>query len=164
MNVSFAPLRKDAVAYLSERIGIDFTFGLPFRDERWLCVTARDDEGEIAGVILCEFVNWFEAHFNSAVADPRCVSKRLLRAVFTALFSKAVRLTAFVDTNNARAVKNAIRMGFIYEGFCRQGINGNRDAYTFGMLKGDCRFLAGYAGGTTTTMEYFDGQGRASTT
>jgi hypothetical protein len=160
VNVSFAPLRPDAVAFLSERIGIDFSYGEPFDARRWFCVTARDDDGGIMGVILAEFVNWFEAQFHSAAADPRCATRRLLRAVYTALFSRAVRLTAFVDVGNGRAIRNAMRMGFVHEGYCRMGINGVRDAYTFGMLKSDCRFLPGHAGITPTMMELDDGQGR----
>lgn len=160
MNVSFAPLRSDAMQYLIDQVGIDYSYGAPFTEPRWLCVTARDDDGHLMGVILCEFVNWFEAHFHSAVRNPRCVTRRLLRSTFMALFTKAVRLTAFVDPDNPRAIKNAVAMGFVYEGFCRLGINGNRDAYVFGMLAGDCKFLPGYAGGTTQVMEYFDGQGR----
>jgi hypothetical protein len=141
MNVSFAPLREDAARFITERTGIPYTQGAPFDERRWFCVTARDDQGAIMGVILCEFVNWFEAYFNSAVDDPHCATRRLLRAVFSTLFTRVVRLTAFVDVNNQRAMRNAVSMGFVYEGFCRKGINGNRDAYTFGMLKEDCRML-----------------------
>lgn len=153
MNVSFAPLREDAMLFTSERVGIDFSYGWPFDPTRWFCVTARQPDGELMGVILCEFVNWFEAHFNSAVANPRCATKRLLRATYTALFSRVVRLTAFVDVANARAIRNAISMGFVHEGLCRLGINGTRDAYTFGMLKEDCKFLPGFARGTTQIPE-----------
>ena len=32
----------------------------------------------------------------------------------------------------------------IYEGFLRMGVEGNRDALMFGMLRSDCRFLPGY--------------------
>jgi len=141
MNVSFQPLRADAMTFISERVGIDFSYGIPFDPVRWFCVTARDDEGHIMGVILCEYVTWFEAHFNSAVANPRCATKRLLRATYKALFMRNKRLTAFIDVTNKRAIRNAISMGFVYEGFCRLGINGARDAYTFGMLKEDCRML-----------------------
>ena len=157
MNVSFAPLRPDAVIYLTDRIGIDYR-RTNFESPHWLCVTARNDEGSIMGVIACEFVNSFEAHFNSAVSDPRCATRRLLRATFTALFSRAVRLTALIDPDNTRAMRNAVRMGFIYEGFCRRGINGVRDAYTFGMLKDDCRLLPDYTGGITMIMEPRYGQ------
>lgn len=158
MNVSFAPLRPDAVDYLSFLTGTDYHYG-NFQPPNWLCVTARDDEGRLMGVLACEFKTWFEVQFSTAITDPHCMSRRLLRAVFTALFSQARRITAFVDVDNTRAVRQMKRMGFVYEGFCRLGINGVRDAYVYGMLKDDCRFLPGYAGGTTTTMEFDHGQG-----
>jgi hypothetical protein len=157
MNVSFAPLRADAVEYLSQLVGIDYRYGVPFAPPNWFCVTARDDEGQIAGVLACEFKSWFNAFFNAAITDPRCMSRRLLRAMFTALFSTVVRVTAEVDVNNQRALRQMQRMGFVYEGFCRLGINGTRDAYVFGMLRDDCRFLPGYAGGTTRVMETHHG-------
>jgi hypothetical protein len=157
MKVSFAPLKQDAVVLLTDRIGIDFTI-VNFASPHWFCVTARNDEGTLMGVLACEFISWFEAVFNTAIIDQRCMSRRLLVAMFTALFSQAVRLTAQVDVNNARAIRQMGRMGFVYEGFCRKGINGNRDAYTFGMLKDDCKFLPGYTGGTTVTLEFDYGQ------
>jgi hypothetical protein len=140
MRVSFAPLQPDAVVTLTDRIGIDFTY-VNFASPQWFCATARDDEGTIMGVLACEFVNWFEAFFNTAIIDQRCMNRRLLKAIFTALFTHAVRLTAFVDVDNQRALKQMQRMGFVWEGTCRLGINGKRDAYTFGMLRQDCRFL-----------------------
>jgi hypothetical protein len=109
-------------------------------------------------VLACEFRTWFEASFNTVIVDRRCLTRRLLRAIFTALFTRAVRLTAEVSVNNRHALRLIERMGFVYEGYCRLGINGVEDAFVFGMLKGDCRYLPGYAGGTTITMEMPDGQ------
>ena len=158
MNISFAPLRPDAADYLSTLVGVDYSYGMPFEPPNWFCVTGRNDEGELMGVVAIEFKTWFDAQFSLAVTDPRCISRRLLRAMFTAVFTRAVRLTAYVDTDNRRALKQMKTLGFVYEGFCRLGINGSRDAYTFGMLKDDCRYLPGYAGGTTTVMEMDHGQ------
>jgi hypothetical protein len=95
----------------------------------------------LMGVLACEFKTFFDVHFNTAISDPRCMSRRLLRAIFTALFSKAARITAEVAVDNRRALKNVLRMGFVLEGYCRLGIEGTRDAYVFGMLKEDCVFL-----------------------
>jgi hypothetical protein len=158
MNVSFAPLRPDAVEYLTLHTGVDYSYGGTFQLPNWFCVTARDDEGGIMGVLACEWKTWFEVQFSTAITDPRCMSRRLLRAIFTALFSQARRITAFVDVDNRRALKQMQRMGFVYEGYCRLGINGVRDAYVYGMLRDDCRYLPGYAGGTTLIMENDHGQ------
>jgi hypothetical protein len=141
MNVSFAPLKPDAIDYLSSGIGIDFGPAAPFASGEWLCVTARDDHGAIMGVIVSQRLNPFEGSFHSVVSDPRCATRRLLKAVYTALFSQVVRLTALIDPGNRRAIKNATAMGFVVEGLCRRGIDGRRDGLVFGMLREDCKFL-----------------------
>jgi hypothetical protein len=156
VNVSFAPLRPDAIALLSLRTNIDFSVA-SFQLPHWFCVTARTDEGDVAGVVVCEFFTHFDATFNAVVIDRHCLTRRLYRAIFTALFSKAVRLTAEVATHNRDALRIMPRLGFVYEGYRRRGINGTTDSMMFGMLREDCVFLPGYAGGTTETMEIPDG-------
>jgi hypothetical protein len=158
MKVSFAPLKHDAVDYLGFHTGIPFGYGAPFQPPNWFCVTARNDEGEIMGVLACEWKTWFEVWFNTAITDPRCMSRRLLKAIFTALFSQARRVTAFVWVENQRAIRQMKRMGFVYEGYSRLGVDGIRDAYVYGMLKEDCKYLPGYAGGTTKVLELSNGQ------
>jgi hypothetical protein len=154
---SFAPLEPDAVDYLSRHTGVDYHYGT-FEPPNWLCVSCRDDEGRLMGLCVFEFKTWFDAQFSIAVTDPRCITRRVMRAMFTAVFSQAVRVTAYVDVENRRALRQMKTLGFVYEGFCRRGINGVRDAYTFGMLREDCRYLPGYRGGTTITMEFDDGE------
>ncbi len=143
MNTSFAPLALDATEYLTKGLDIDYGF-IDFTQPHWLCVTARHDDGEIAGVLICEFKTWFDVHCSYVITDPRCMTRRLLRAVFRALFSRCVRITSLVEPDNDHAVNVARRMGFVYEGFSRKGIEGKRDALVFGMLVEDCRFLPGY--------------------
>jgi hypothetical protein len=155
MNVSFAPFQPDAINLLCSGTHVDFSYG-KFDQPNWFCVTARDDEGKLMGVLACEFRTRFDASFNTVVIDRRCLTKRLLRAIFTALFSRAVRLTAEVATSNTAALRMMKRMGWVYEGYCRLGINGVEDAFVFGMLRGDCKYLPGYAGGTTKVMEMPD--------
>jgi Acetyltransferases, including N-acetylases of ribosomal proteins len=157
MKISFAPLHVDAIACLSEMTHVDFSAG-SFEPPRWFCATARTDRDAIMGVLACEFRTAFDATFNIAILDKRCINRRVMRAIFTALFSQAVRLTAEVSVNNRAALRAIERMGFVYEGYCRLGINGVEDAFVFGMLRGDCKYLPGYAGGTTVTMEMPDGQ------
>jgi hypothetical protein len=143
MKPSFEPLEPDAVVFLSEATGIDFML-TDFTTPRWFCVTVRSPAGELMGVATGEFKTWFDAHFSCAIADRRCMSRRLLRTIFTALFSRAVRITALVSPDNETAAEQTRRMGFVYEGFIRKGVEGNRDALMFGMLREDCPFLPGY--------------------
>jgi hypothetical protein len=143
MKVTFDALDLDAAEFLSEETGIDFR-RIDFRHPRWFCVTARRDDDTLMGVLACEFKEWFNVHFSTAICDQRCMSRRLLRAIFTGLFSRAVRVTALVDPEAQTTIELIRRMGFVYEGFMRMGVEGRRDALLFGMLREDCRFLPGY--------------------
>ena len=163
MNVSFAPLSVEAADILSAGTGINYTRFWPFPEPRWFCATSRDDEGRIAGVILCHFSSPFEAEFNTAVLDPRCVTRRVLRAVFTALFSRVVRITAQIAPDNTRSLRSVVRMGFKLEGRMRLALDGKRDAVVFGMLKSDCRFLSGREHRPVTIKEKAYGRRTEST-
>lgn len=143
MKVSFAPLRPDAVALLSWAIEVDYS-PADFTTDRWLCVTARRDDDRLMGVAVFEIKTWFEAMFSTAIVDRRCMSKRLLRVMFDTVFRRVVRVTAEIDPGNAVAERQVRRMGFVYEGFKRFGLDGRRDALLFGLLRHDCRYLPGY--------------------
>ena len=142
ITTSFEPLAPDAIEFLSQELDIDYRL-IDFASPWWLCVTARHVDDSIAGVLVCEFKTSFDVHCSYAISDPRCMTRRLMRAVFRALFSRAVRITSLVPPDNEHAASLARRMGFIYEGFSRKGLDGKRDALVFGMLAEDCRFLPG---------------------
>lgn len=142
MIVSFAPLQLDAIEFLSEEVGIEYGF-TDFTAEHWLCVTVRREDNTLMGVLICEFKTWFDVHCSYAISDPRCMTRKLLRSVFRTLFSRAVRITSLVSPENEHAISVARRLGFVYEGFLRKGVEGKRDALLFGMLREDCRFLPG---------------------
>jgi hypothetical protein len=138
--ISFrSPLTPDAVEFLTEETRVDFGM----QDMRhWFCATAWNDTGSVIGVLACEPKTWFDWHWSCAVADPHVLSRRLLRTIFRTLFKAgAVRITALIEPSNEQAIKSVRRLGFVYEGFLRMGIEGDRDALVFGMLEGDCRWL-----------------------
>jgi hypothetical protein len=143
MKPSFGPLLPDAIEFLMQETDVDFS-RTDFQNPRWFCVTARRDDGTLMGVLACEFKTWFDVYFSTAICDRRCLSRRLLGVIFQTLFTKAIRITAEVDPANNSAAQQCRRMGFVYEGFKRLGIEGRRDALIFGMLRDDCRFLPGY--------------------
>jgi len=132
---------------LTQHLRIDFT-PCDFKAPRWFSAWARNDAGHITGIFAIEFPFWFEGRVNVMVLDPRCMSRRVLRAIFTAAFTHARRLTAEVEPDNRKALRQVQRMGFQYEGYRRLGLEGSRDTLVYGMLKGDCRYLPGYDGPT----------------
>jgi hypothetical protein len=155
MRVSFQPLQHDAEKFITAATGIDFSTA-DFHTPRWFCCTAYSDQGRIMGVLACEFRHWFDAHFNCAIADRRCLSRRLLRAIFTALFSQARRISAEIEPGNRDAREQMQRLGFTLEGYQPRGYDGARDAMLFGMLPEDCRWLDV---SRETLKEAHDGQG-----
>ena len=155
MKVQFGDLPEDAQALLTKHLRIDFS-GCDFKAPRWFSAWARNDAGHITGIFAIEFPFWFEGRVTILVLDPRCMSRRVLRAVFTAAFANARRLTAEVEPDNRRALRQVQRLGFIFEGTRRLGLEGTRDTYVFGMLRGDCRYLPGYTGSTVIAAPSFD--------
>jgi len=147
MRVQFGDLPDYGKELLTEHLNINF---MPWvmKAPRWFSAWALDDVGDITGVFATEFKYPWEGYVTVLVRDPRCMSRRTLRAIFTALFSQARRLTAEVEPHNERALRQVQRMGFVYEGYRRMGLEGSRDVLCYGMLRDDCKYLPGYAGPT----------------
>jgi hypothetical protein len=133
----------EMMKFLYDRTGCDLR-GQNLDGPRWFCVTARDRyDGQLGGVLACEFTSPFEAHFTVAIDDPEVINRPLLHNIFSALFSRAVRITAHVEPHDSHAEALVQRLGFVYEGFLRRGYDGDRDALIYGMLKQDCKYLPG---------------------
>jgi len=147
VKVQFGDLPLDAQQMLTQHLRVDFS-RCDFRAPRWFSAWARNDLGHITGIFTIEFPCWFEGRVTTIVLDPRCMSRRVLRAIFTAAFTYARRLTAEVEPDNRRALRQVQRMGFVYEGYRRLGLEGSRDTLCYGMLKADCKYLPGYQGPT----------------
>jgi hypothetical protein len=147
MKVFFGDLPDDAKALMTDATHIDFT---PYvmKAPRWFSAWARDGRGAVAGIFCIEFKYAWEGYVNVVVLDRRCMTRRVLRAIFTAAFTQAVRLTAEIEPHNRKALRQVQRMGFVYEGFRRMGLEGRRDVMCYGMLRGDCKYLPGYTGST----------------
>jgi len=139
-KLSFAPLRPDAVAFLSNATEIDF-YRADFTAPQWLCITARSPEGSVLGVFIAEFQVWFDAHITCAITDPRFLTRKLLHAIFYTLFSRASRITAYSRPENEASIRIIKHLGFQYEGYMRFAIEGKWDAMVFGMVQPECRWI-----------------------
>ena len=144
MKVFFGDLPRDAQDMLTRHLRVDFSH-CSFKAPTWFSAWARNDNGHVIGIFAVEFKHWFEGFVTVLVLDPRCLSRRVLRAIFTALFSKVKRLTAEVEPDNRRALRQVQRLGFVYEGYHPLGLEGVRDTIIYGMLREDCRYLPGFA-------------------
>ena len=140
MKVFFGDLPADAQAMLTRHLHVDFS-QCSFTAPGWFSAWARNERGHVIGIFAVEFPVWFEGKVTALVLDPRCLSRRVLRAIFTALFAKVKRLTAEVEPDNRRALRQVQRLGFVYEGYRPLGLEGVRDTIVYGMLREDCRYL-----------------------
>lgn len=138
-RLTFEPLQPDAVKFLSDRTEIDY-FRSDFTQPCWMCVTARRD-GAVIGVFIAEFMVWYEAHITCVITDPRFLTRRLLHAIFSTLFSRAVRITGMCRPENEASIRILSHLGFRYEGYLRMGIDGRWDGMIFGMLRPECRWI-----------------------
>jgi hypothetical protein len=148
VKVSFGDLPSDAQEMLTRHLRIDFSHCI-IKAPRWFSAWARNERGHVVGIFVVEFQTWFEGKVTALVLDPRCLSRRALRAIFTALFSQAKRLTAEVEPDNRRALRQVQRLGFIYEGYHPLGLEGVRDTVVYGMLREDCRYLPNHVADMT---------------
>lgn len=154
MKTRFGDLPDEGKELLSRGLRIDFSRA-SFKAPRWFS-TWVEDRGKIVGIFATDFPFWHEGRVNVLVLDPRCVTRRLLIANYTALFSQAVRLTAEVEPHNRRALRQTREMGFQYEGYKRLGLEGTRDVMQFGMLKSECIYLPGYQGPVAVPPQLLD--------
>lgn len=154
MRVRFGDLPREAQQVLSRGLGIDYSMS-DFRAPRWFSAWATSGH-EITGIFAIEFKYPFDGYVSILVRDHSCMTKNVLRAIFTAAFSQAVRLTAEVEPHNRLALKQVQRMGFVYEGYKRMGLEGTRDVLQYGMLRDDCKYLPGYKGPTVIANPVID--------
>lgn len=140
MKISFAPFTPAEAQYLSSLTQVDF-MRANFDSPRFLCVSARDDHNQLMGTALFDWRLSFEAHFSCAITDRRCLSRRLLKAMFTAAFARAIRIVALVRLDHEDAIRQARTMGFKDEGYARRAVEGTWDALQLSMLHEDCRYL-----------------------
>ena len=141
MNVSFHP-DQDFLDFMLDELQLDLS-KQHLDSPTWFTVTVRNDHGAVIAALACEFWSTFDCKFTAAIADERAITPKLLHVIFGTLFAKAVRITAEVDPDNQESIDRLERLGFVYEGFKRKGLDGVHDAMIYGMLAEDCNFLPG---------------------
>jgi RimJ/RimL family protein N-acetyltransferase len=141
----------DFVTFISDLSGVDY-FSQPLGDPNlWFVLSIKDAGGRVMAGFAVEYLHDFDALFSGFVADRRAFTRRILMVLFASLFSRVARLTAKIDPEHHASKDIVRRMGFVYEGFLRRGLDGDRDAELYGMLVEDCRYLPGFRARPTLT-------------
>jgi len=68
-----------------------------------------------------------------------------------------MRVTAITGKKNKKARKVLEYIGFKFEGVSRLGLDGERDAHVYGLLKQECKWLKDRNDGLTATGSYSSG-------
>lgn len=100
-----------------------------------------DNDKLIGGVVYHNF-RYPNMELSIATISPKWCTRSNIKAVFNYPFKyyDLNRVTAIIDTANSKAIKLVEKIGFVKEGVIRK--NSNRgDAYLYGMLKEECKWL-----------------------
>ena len=77
--------------------------------------------------------------------DKKWCSAKILKQIFGVAFDalKCRRINALICCDNLSSISLAQRCGFVEEGRMHAYYPSGKDAFVFGMLRGDCKFLKG---------------------
>lgn len=80
-----------------------------------------------------------------AAGEGAWINRSTLRQFFSYPFIdvKCSRVTTIVSSNNTKARKFQVGLGFTQEGVCREAMPGGVDAIVYGLLKRECRWIEG---------------------
>ena len=97
----------------------------------------------IAGIIFNDIRPKCDVWLTIYSCDRRWCVRRVLRCVFNFCFTclDCRRASAFVSVSNDKSRKLVERLGFRQEGVLRKYRDNGEDAFVFGMLKEECRWL-----------------------
>lgn len=120
---------------------------MPFKPEEFgpsSTIGIRDTKsGElIAGAV---YHRWrgFDCELTFAASSPRWCRKGVLAALFNYPFEQrgCTRMTLIIGSNNKRAIKLNLGLGFKLEGIARRAYDGHNDAWVLGMLREECKWV-----------------------
>lgn len=132
----------DVVDFVREEIALDLRGQHLDNPDRWFIVAAKNDHGAVVGAMVFEAKTPFDWHLSVARVEGQLIlMPEVMAIIWQTIFTKAVRVTMLVDPENKRAERQVRRLGGVYEGFLRRGLDGSRDALVFGLLESDCRYL-----------------------
>lgn len=126
--------------YVKSKIdGLDLTPG-----QYTAMMVVNDQNDFVAGIT---FSNYRSHNIEISCASETGTAWRphVLRAVFTYVFGQldCVRCTCITSKANKKTRDFLESLGFVLEGNIRLGYGGTKDALIYGLLRSECRYLAG---------------------
>lgn len=121
-----AQLKPDAIIEAQSAIGVE-------------------DGGKLICGVMYSHYNVHDIRMDIAALHPKWCTRKHLFYFFAYPFLQlgCARVTGIQAQANTRAHQMAERLGFTKEGVLRAGWDGERDAWIYGMLKAECRWIGG---------------------
>lgn len=118
--------------------------GMTLGDSPYWAMGLLDRRGYlVAGTVYSNFTQR-DVHIHHAQLTPRSMSARYLGETFRYPFHqlKVRRCTVIVAASNAASLRFVRNLGFVQEGRIRSFFETGDDAFIFGMLREECRWLS----------------------
>ena len=140
-----SPVTASRVVYGHDRIVCDFVASaFPHVQSFEGCIgLGIDKDGAIAAGVVIELKSPFDAHVSVFSVRPDAWTRQTVEEVFSYLFDHlgVARVTCLTSKKNKRSRKTIEGLGFRHEGTLKKGLDGNRDAIVYGMVREDCRWI-----------------------
>lgn len=120
---------------------------MPFKPEEFGPSTTIGIKDATTGKMIAGAVyhRWrgFDCELTFAASSPRWCRKGVLAALFNYPFEQrgCTRMTLIIGSNNKRAIKLNLGLGFKLEGIARRAYDGHNDAWVLGMLREECKWI-----------------------
>lgn len=130
---------------LYPNIGLDWALSRIPKMQAWMGKSkslAAVEDDRILGVVVYDGFTPYDVNMHIVIEDKRCVSRRILKAVFDYPFNqlRLQRVTGLVPESNIAALAFDLRLGFVKEGRKRFAL-GDEDELILGMTREICPWL-----------------------
>jgi RimJ/RimL family protein N-acetyltransferase len=102
-------------------------------------IGVEDKSGNLIAGALYNNYQGFDMNFTLATSSPRWAQRGVIAAFLAYPFNQrgCTRLTMVIGTDNPRAMKLPLWLGFKIEGIAKRFYDGVRDAYIIGLMRED---------------------------
>jgi hypothetical protein len=99
--------------------------------------------GQLVGGVVYHAYRTFDIQLSAAFDTVGWALPGTVRALLAYPFNElgVSRVTAFTGRKNKKAKKLLTDLGFTLEGVAKRGLDGIEDAFAYGLLREDCRWL-----------------------
>lgn len=117
--------------------------GMTMGETPFTAMGQLDATGNLVGGVVFNNYTTRDIHMHVAGVGSHWLNRRFIGEVFRYIFHQlgCRRCTGLVARSNEHAQQFDLKLGFMYEGVLRAHLPNDEDAFIFGMLREECRWL-----------------------